>query len=830
MLLSLFSAPFTSLDQARPQSLTVSMPRHGSPLSDSENTLPLIRFDTTLPPAATLPCASTTEQTHAPEPPRSIFRRAREALAKGKKREAEVDIEHDPFAFTVEDEDPEPFDKRRKRSPRPVRERNLRALRADGGNDESRVSSEEEAEGRPNLREERSFDRNKEHQVSTKPSSKRMRRDESSDSGENEVSPEPEAKRARREDNTAKSAEEPGSTSSGPLRYRQVTHTRTVTTVTTQVRQVVTVSVVDESSGEVVQVLTYEEDNNPTVETSEKENEEVCELVESSSREGSRVTPKPTKYKDLLPRQRSSPRIQKPVSSKKKTDSEKNKSDGGLDESVRESGVMENRPLVGDETLEVPTITRQTTQPVAEEDQVLQRTSSSEASLTPGSRVLAKWLDGYFYPGTITTKQYKNGRYLVTFDDGDKRRIPRENIIVKDLLPAGQSVMAQGDFEDDFYEEGVIVGHYRDGNERGYEVQTQNGAISRFPRSRIILSEQQGAAILSSESSFNVTSSSTVSIGAHSLRLRKDTSTGSSGTSPRIVKPSGSLGTRDSSFKETSSGSSDDKKSGKKIASSPPHASKKAPESKASESSDETPKSSHKSTKRARAQVRRAGQRIVQSSESASSDEQSARPAKRRQVRRGLSAAYGAKSPSRLSVQAPSEPSIRRSPRKQMSTNVEDTASGDLTANRNLFAGLAFLVTGVERDRNEPEESDSESERIEFSRDSVKRQIEAAGGVVLSSFPQSQLSGAECFLISNRHQRTQKFFQSLASGIPCVSHVWIHDCCYFRKRLDYKKYLLPAGESLDTESIVECQPRRNILGNMRVSFYSSAIFTRKQSP
>lgn len=807
------------------------MPRHGSPLSDSENTQPLIRFDTTLPPVATLPFTSTTEQPYASEPPRSIFSRAREALAKSKKRQAEVDIEHDPFAFTVEDEDPEPLGKRRKRgSPRPARESDLRALRADGGNDESRVSSEEDAEGRPSLSEEQSLDRNKEHHASTKPSSKRMRHDESSDSGQNEVSPEREAKRARREDNTSKSTEEPGSTSSGPGCFQQITHTRTVTTITTHVRHVFTVSVVEKNSGKVVEVLTYEEDNNPTVESSEKENEEVCELVESSSRVGSRVTPKPTKHKDVLPRQRGSPRIKKPVSSKKQTDSEKNKSGDGLDESVTESGVKENRPLVGDETLEVPTITRQTTQPVAEDEQALQRTSSSETSLTPGSRVLAKWLDGYFYPGTITTKQYKNGRYLVTFDDGDKRRIPRENIIVKDLLPAGQSVMAQGDFEDDFYEEGVIVGHYRDGNERGYEIQTQNGAISRFPRSRVILSEQQGAAIISSESSFNVTSSSSVSIGAHSLRLRKDTSAGSSGTSPRIAKSPVSMGTKDSSFKETSSGSSDDKKARKKIASSPPHASPKVREAKASESSGETPKSSHKSTIKARAHVRRAGHRIVQSSESGSSDERSARPAKRRQVRRGLSAAYGAKSPSRLPVQAPSEQSTRRSPRKHMSTNVEDTAQGDLPANRNLFAGLAFLVTGVERDRNEPEESDSESEVIEFSRDSIKRQIEAAGGVVLSSFPQSQLSGAECFLISNRHQRTQKFFQSLASGIPCVSHVWIHDCCFFNKRLDYKKYLLPAGESLDAESIVECQPRRNILGNVRVSFCSLTIFMCKQSP
>lgn len=159
-----------------------------------------------------------------------------------------------------------------------------------------------------------------------------------------------------------------------------------------------------------------------------------------------------------------------------------------------------------------------------------------------------------------------------------------------------------------------------------------------------------------------------------------------------------------------------------------------------------------------------------------------------------------------------------------MSTEADDSVTGAATANRNLFAGLAFLVTGVERERNEPDESDSESERIEFNRDVIKRQIETGGGVVLSSFPQSQISGAECFLISNRHQRTQKFFQSLASGIPCVSHMWINDSCSFNKRLDYKKYLLPAGESLEADGIVECRPRRNILGNMRVYLHGNPKF------
>ena len=460
--------------------------------------------------------------------------------------------------------------------------------------------------------------------------------------------------------------------------------------------------------------------------------------------------------------------------------------------------------------------------PVTEEEPPLQRTSSSDSSIAPGTRVLAKWLDSYFYPGTVTTKQFKNGRYLITFDDGDKRRIPRENIIIKDLLPAGQSVMAQGDGEDDFYEQGVIVGHYRDSDERGYEIQIQSGAIARFPRSRIILSEQQAAAILSSESSFNITSGSSVSIGAHSLRLRKDGSAGSSSASPHNITKSSNIEGRDTtldtSSKDTGASSSEEKTRGKKAARPSPRANPKA-KAAVSESADLTPKSTHKSTHKAKAQVRRTGQRIAES-ESSSDEQHRSHADKRRQVRKGLSAAYEAKSPPKRPSAEPLEPSTRRSPRKQMSRKEddEDPITASMPANRNIFAGLAFMVTGVVRDRNEPDESDSESERIEFNRDNIRRQIEAGGGVVLSSFPQSQISGAECFLVSDRHQRTQKYFQSLASGIPCVSHMWINDCCTCNKRLDYKRYLLPAGESLEAEGeIVECRPRRNILGNMRVS-------------
>ena len=749
-------------------------------------------------------------------------------MAKGKKREEVVDNDDDPFAFTAEDEDPGPLRKRARRSsPRSEGEKEFMQRGEQGQTRdipvESAVGSTSFVE-RCTTRSKRQEDSTEQENLHGTLSAKRGHPEGSSGSSESEEPEEPQSKRARREDDRLHVEEMPEKDSSEDVHYRQIIHTRTVTTVTTQVQRMVTVSIIDKGSGEVVQVLKYQEDDRPKVESEEKENEEVNEFVESSNVDGSRemVTSKLLKQKDKKQQPRSSPRIKSkksPVSvkaaTKRPAEAEAASAKSGDDE-ARENI---DHPQSADDTASViPAVTRQETVPVTEEEPALQRTSSSDSSLTPGTLVLAKWHDGYFYPGVVSTKQYKNGRYLVTFDDGNKRRAPRENIIRKDLLPAGQRVMAQGEEDDDHYEEGVIVGYYRDGEERGYEIQTRSGAISRFLRSKVILSEQQAAAILSSESSVNVTSGSSVSIGAHSLRLRKDESAGSSDLSTPNVTRSGSAAgkdtTLDTSSKDTSKSSSGDKRRGKKPL---PRAS---PKGKASKDNDVTPKSTHKSAShKAKAQLRRAGHRIGVESET-SSDEQTAQTGKQRQVRRGLSASYASKSPLKSSSDEP-EPVTRSSPRKQMVTNEDDdreTAISPLPTNRNVFAGFAFLVTGGLRDRTEPDESDSESERIEFNRDIIKRQIEAGGGVVLSAFPQSQISGAECFLISDRHQRTQKYFQSLASGIPCVSHMWINDCCSSNKRLDYKRYLLPAGESLEAEGeIVECCPRRNILGNMRVS-------------
>lgn len=50
----------------------------------------------------------------------------------------------------------------------------------------------------------------------------------------------------------------------------------------------------------------------------------------------------------------------------------------------------------------------------------------SAAQVKAGSRVLALWTDGHFYPGTVKAVSGKD--YLIDFDDGDKGKATLEQI------------------------------------------------------------------------------------------------------------------------------------------------------------------------------------------------------------------------------------------------------------------------------------------------------------------------------------------------------------------------------------------------------------------
>lgn len=231
------------------------MPRLGSPQSDSEDSELVFHLEPAVPPASTTPGTSAALQPGAPEPPRSIFSRAREAIAKSKKREVVNESDPaDPFAFTVEDEAPEPVRKRPRRgSPRGTRgkevtdDNNVTTREASTSRIEEGSSREEEEVAKPRSSQERV-------------GGKRTQQ-ERGESSESEASDE-RSKRARKEEDEPKQQE---TASSEAVRYKQITHTRTITTVTTQVQRVVTISIVGKESGDVVQVLTYEEDGSPEV-------------------------------------------------------------------------------------------------------------------------------------------------------------------------------------------------------------------------------------------------------------------------------------------------------------------------------------------------------------------------------------------------------------------------------------------------------------------------------------------------------------------------------------------------------------------------------------
>ncbi len=51
----------------------------------------------------------------------------------------------------------------------------------------------------------------------------------------------------------------------------------------------------------------------------------------------------------------------------------------------------------------------------------------------------------------------------------------------------------------------------------------------------------------------------------------------------------------------------------------------------------------------------------------------------------------------------------------------------------------------------------------------------------------------QSLLIADQHCRTRKYLLCVAGGVPCVSQMWVRDCCHEKKLLNYRNYLLPAG-------------------------------------
>ncbi|XP_061621026.1 TP53-binding protein 1 isoform X2 [Phyllopteryx taeniolatus] len=139
---------------------------------------------------------------------------------------------------------------------------------------------------------------------------------------------------------------------------------------------------------------------------------------------------------------------------------------------------------------------------------------------------------------------------------------------------------------------------------------------------------------------------------------------------------------------------------------------------------------------------------------------------------------------------------------------------GPIPQNTSLFMGFAFMLTASsERDRlnnkltSEDEDDDDYVQTGPFNKAYTESQLQAGGGFVLPDFNEEQCKAAyQSLLIVDQHCRTRKYLLCLASGVPCVSHLWVRDCCKDNKLLNYRNYLLPAGLGPD-DAIVEWHPR-----------------------
>ncbi|XP_072236031.1 TP53-binding protein 1 isoform X3 [Leuresthes tenuis] len=147
---------------------------------------------------------------------------------------------------------------------------------------------------------------------------------------------------------------------------------------------------------------------------------------------------------------------------------------------------------------------------------------------------------------------------------------------------------------------------------------------------------------------------------------------------------------------------------------------------------------------------------------------------------------------------------------------------GPLPENSSLFMGFAFMLTASsESDRltNKIQSDDEDEDYVQtgpYNKAYTESQLQAGGGFILPDFNEEQCKAAyQSLLIADQHCRTRKYLLCLASGVPCVSHIWVRDCCKENKLLNYRNYLLPAGMGPDA-AVVEWHPRCSPFKGLRV--------------
>ncbi|KAG8575467.1 hypothetical protein GDO81_009564 [Engystomops pustulosus] len=391
---------------------------------------------------------------------------------------------------------------------------------------------------------------------------------------------------------------------------------------------------------------------------------------------------------------------------------------------------------------------------------------SSSGSSFVGLRVVAKWSsNGYFYSGTIT-RDVGGGKYKLLFDDGYECDVLGKDILLCDPIPLDTEVTALS--EDEYFSAGVVKAHRRDSGELYYCIEKE-GQRKWYKRMAVILSLEQGNKLREQfglgpyEPSTPLTKGSDISLDnlVEGKRKRRSNVSGTS-TSTTSITSSTSTPTRKGS---------------------------------------ETPRSSLGAL---------SGKRKLISAD----DDKS--PAKRGR-KSGVVKSGATKGGEFMSPNESGDTSDQAA---------MENSHGPIPQNKLLFMGYSVLLTSAtstdkmgNRQAVKEASSEEEEEYVEsspYNRQYTEAQIRAGGGEILTSFSEAlSKTGSKCLLIADQHCRTQKYFLCLASGIPCVSHIWVHDSCHSNELQNFHNYLLPAGYSLQEDKILEWHDSKHPFHGLR---------------
>ncbi|XP_030650034.1 TP53-binding protein 1 [Chanos chanos] len=379
--------------------------------------------------------------------------------------------------------------------------------------------------------------------------------------------------------------------------------------------------------------------------------------------------------------------------------------------------------------------------------------SSAGASSFVGLRVVAKWSsNGYFYSGSITC-DLGESRFRLLFDDGYECEVPGRDILLCDPIPVDTEVTALN--EDEYFTTGIVKGHKTEGRELLYCVE-KDGQSKWYGRRAVILSVEQGN------------------------RLREQF-----GLAPYEPTTPHTMAS-DISLDNLVEGKR--RRRGNTAGSVTPNRN--------SSSSPRTPGPSGK-------------RKLISPAEDQQTPAKRAHKTGRNKTGLFVSVEQAKCNTSGSGTDLPSDPS------SVVATH------GPMPDSATLFMGFAFLLTASSETDRESNvlNSDGEEEYVQtapYNKRYTESQLETGGGFILQEFNEEQCKAAyQSLLIADQYCRSRKYLLCLAGGVPCVSHIWVRDCCQEKKLLNYRNYLLPAGVGPGGH-IVEWHPRATPFKALRV--------------